>query len=464
MKTHIFNIYYCLLLLQFIKNGLSDEYEAKKRNRQISFLDSIFSDTSSNKDSFKLNNILGDNERTNSRIFTMKPEMNEVYGDMKKKYNENAFKKLNEPIFILSEAKQIASNNGSAKVSHTDNYQNQNADHVDSEAIFVQSSINERPYILQPQVETSNSTSLEEFNNSTVIEKGHNSTTYSIILRTIVTICMIICWTAVFIFIILINHHHFNMMDNLKYNKENNEILKNENHNNNNNDNNNNNFSDEDDTYNDEEEMGVIIENDEIFENYNLSENLKDIEKLLNKIMNEDFKSISFDINYTDMSKSSFINEMIVNKKDKIISGIVAYDGVLNKLDTMNFELINVVKSLNTLKKQLKAIANQKKNAIITVDLDENLSLNRIIDTQMMNSVEEQKTTTIHFEQVYELDKAKSVNEIHILKETDERTRATTKSEICALNIERNKTFNKGEFRKIKNMYENSSNLKKNLF
>jgi hypothetical protein len=451
MKSKFFNIYYYLIFLQFIKNGaICGEFESRKRNRQISFLDSIFSDTSNNnKDNFKLNNILGDNEKKNSRIFTMKPEMNEVYGDMKKKYNEEAFKTINEPIFIVNEAKQKASSvHNSSKVSNNNN-KNQNAHHVDSEAIFVKSSINERPY----PYETSNTTSIEDFNNSTLVTVKRHHYPITFLFAITVLIITLTIFLAVFSL-------YYLCKSNLKNKNLSPQLGKNENNNNNNNDSSSN-FSDDDDTYKDEDDIDGMIGNDGISAHYDLAENLKEIEKLLNKVMNEDFKSISFDINYTDISKSNFINE-IVNKKDKILNGIEAYDGILTRLDTMNFELINVVKSLNVLKKQIKVISKQKKNAVITVNLDEKSSSNQAVDLRNISSVEMDKktTTTIHFEQLYELDKAKSVNELNNLKETNEGTRATTKSEICALNIQTDKTYNRGEFRKIKNMYENSIHLK----
>ena len=204
--------------------------------------------------------------------------------------------------------------------------------------------------------------------------------------------------------------------------------------------------SDEDDTYNDEDID--VIENDDTLQakTKELSEDLKEIEKSLNKIINEDFKAVSFDINFTDVQKSNFINQ--IAQKDEVLGD--TYDGVYKKLDAMNLELINVVKSLKSLKRQLKIMSKHPKS--------EDFSLNK--QSTSTDSIDEEKLTTIQFEQVYELDKAKSVNEIKRSKETADSTRVATKSEMCSLNIETDVTINKGEFYKIKSIYDNPKNTK----
>ena len=144
-----------------VRNGSADNESNLKRNlvnRQVSFLDSIFSDTNNERENqiekFNLNNILAKEEKSNSMIFTMKPKSNEVVGDLIKKYNKQAFLQLNEPNALVNEAKQIALTSSTNKESKNLNNQPQNANSVDSEAIFVHSSIRQEPLeFLKQQVD-----------------------------------------------------------------------------------------------------------------------------------------------------------------------------------------------------------------------------------------------------------------------------------------------------------------------
>ena len=195
------------------------------------------------------------------------------------------------------------------------------------------------------------------------------------------------------------------------------------------NSNNNNNISDDNATSNDEDE-GAIED-----QNFEIAKSIKEIEVLLNKLVNEDFKAIKLDIAFSDFEKSNFINETTASSN--LFNSIAKHEhnkieesslnNVATKLENMNLDLTKVINFINYLQKKLFLDSKQIFKC----------------KPELNNTLEQVKKQAITFEQFYQMDKSKSTVD----------TTAPI-SQILCLNEETEKSLKRQEFSKIKKIYE----------